>query len=169
MSTCEERFLVTGAGGCIGAWLATLLAREGTYVVGLDLEPEAPRLRAIAGDELADSIPIERADITVQDEIARVVDAHEVTNVVHLAALQIPFCRATPALGAAVNVVDTVNVFEVIRDRLERIKGLVYASSIALYGPDDGELATRDESGIGARPGTLYGVYKQANEGTARV
>ena len=169
MSVSDERFLVTGAGGCIGAWLVTLLAREGAYVVGLDLDREAPRLRAIAGNAVADAIPIERGDITVQDDIARVVDAHEVTSVVHLAALQIPFCRATPALGAAVNVVGTVNVFEVVRERLERIKGVVYASSIALFGPDDGELAATDESGVGAQPGTLYGVYKQANEGTARV
>ena len=33
-------------------------------------------------------------------------------DVVHLAALQVPFCRADPALGARVNVLGTVVVFE---------------------------------------------------------
>lgn len=169
MSGSEERFLVTGAGGCIGAWVATLLAREGTYVVGLDLDPEAPRLRQIAGDDVADAVTVERGDITARDDIARVVDDHEITNVVHLAALQIPFCRETPALGAAVNVVGTVNVFEVVRERLARIKGVAYASSVALFGDGDVDLARTDERGVGAQPTTLYGVYKQANEGSARV
>jgi UDP-glucuronate 4-epimerase len=164
-----ERFLVTGAGGCIGSWVIAQLAREGVSVVGLDLATDARRLREIAGNELADSITIEQADITSKDEFAGVVDAHEITNIVHLAALQIPFCRADPTLGARVNVVGTVNAFEVIRERLSRIGGLVYASSVALFGSQDTELALTDESGVGATPGTLYGVYKQANEGTARV
>ncbi len=169
MSAPHERFLVTGAGGCIGAWVVALLARKGTAVVGLDLDPEARRLHEIAGPELAGTVTIERGDITVADDVARAVDAHDITNVIHLAALQIPFCRETPALGAAVNVVGTVNVFEVVRERLDRIKGVTYASSIALFGPDDVQVAAADERGVGARPSTLYGVYKQANEGTARV
>ena len=169
MSESAERFLVTGAGGCIGAWVATLLAREGAYVVGLDLDPEARRVREVAGDAIADSVTIERGDITAHDDIARALDAHAITNVIHLAALQIPFCRETPALGAAVNVVGTVNVFEAVRQRLDRIGGVVYAGSVALFGPDDGELVMVSEDGVGARPSTLYGVYKQANEGTARV
>ncbi|MGI9659554.1 MAG: NAD-dependent epimerase/dehydratase family protein, partial [Gaiellaceae bacterium] len=111
MNNSEERFLVTGAGGCIGAWVVALLAREGAQVVGVDLDPDVPRLREIAGAELASAIPIERGDITLIGDLTRVMDAHEITNVIHLAALQIPFCRATPALGATVNVVGTVNVF----------------------------------------------------------
>ena len=164
-----ERFLVTGAGGCIGSWVIAQLAREGVSVVGLDLATDARRLREISGNELADSITIEQADITSKDEFAAVVDAHEITNIVHLAALQSPFCRDDPTLGAHVNVVGTVNAFEVIRERLDRISGLVYASSIALFGSNDEKLALASEDGVGATPDTLYGVYKQANEGTARV
>ena len=160
---------MTGAGGCIGAWVVALLAREGTYVVGLDLDASARRLREIAGEELAEAVSIEPGDITRKDEIARVVDEHEITNVVHLAALQVPFCRADPILGANVNVTGTVNVFEVVRERLERLRGLTYASSIALFGSADDAIASSDESGVGAQPETLYGVYKQANEGLARV
>ena len=84
----------------------------------------------------------------------------------HLAALQVPFCRADPVLGARVNVVGTVNVFEAVKERLDRIPGVAYASSAAVYGPDDPSPAP--ESG-GIAPGTIYGVYKLANEGTARL
>lgn len=70
----------------------------------------------------------------------------------HLAALQVPFVRADPVLGAKVNVVGTVNVFEAVRRRADQVSSLVYASSIAAC----------DEP-----PSTLYGVYKRANEQTA--
>ncbi len=69
-------------------------------------------------------------------------------------------------LGARVNVVGTVNVFEAVKERLDRIPGVAYASSAAVYGPDDPSPAP--ESG-GTAPGTIYGVYKLANEGTARL
>jgi UDP-glucuronate 4-epimerase len=77
------------------------------------------------------------------------------------AALQVPFVRADPTLGAAVNVTGTANVLEAVRRRAGRIGHVVYASSVAVYGPA-GTLAGDDV------PGTLYGVYKRANEGTAR-
>jgi UDP-glucuronate 4-epimerase len=63
-------------------------------------------------------------------------------------------------LGARVNVVGTVNVFEAVRKRRDRIGAVVYASSIAAYGAG-GTLAADD------LPGTLYGVQKRDNEGTA--
>ena len=69
-------------------------------------------------------------------------------------------------LGARVNVVGTVNVFEAVKQRLDRIPGVAYASSAAVYGPGDPSPAP--ESG-GTAPATLYGVYKLANEGTARL
>jgi nucleoside-diphosphate-sugar epimerase len=65
-----------------------------------------------------------------------------------------------------VNVVGTVVVFEAIKARLGRIRGLAYASSAAVYNAVDPSPAP--ESG-GTAPSTLYGVFKLANEGTART
>ena len=77
-----------------------------------------------------------------------------------------PFCRADPARGARVNVLGTVVVFEAVKARLDRIRGLAYASSTAVYnGPTPPPLPSR----AAREPSTLYGVYKLANEGTARV
>ena len=92
------------------------------------------------------------------------------THIVHLAALQIPFCRADPALGARVNVVGTVNIFEAARRRLGQIRGLVYTSSIAVFDATDADARTGTiGDDAAAHPTTHYGVYKQANEGNARV
>jgi nucleoside-diphosphate-sugar epimerase len=78
--------------------------------------------------------------------------------VIHLAALQVPFCKADPVAGAKVNVVGTVNVFEAARKL--GISRLAYASSIAAYGAMD--------EGHGAMH-TLYGAYKHCDEQIALV
>jgi UDP-glucuronate 4-epimerase len=168
--SANDRFLVTGALGCIGAWTVRELVREGTPVVAFDLAADPRRLRLIMSpDELA-AVTFETGDITEAAAIEHVLDEHRITHIVHLAALQVPFCRADPALGARVNVVGTVNVFEAARRRLEQVRGLVYASSIAVFDAADADGraggVTDDTSG---HPTTHYGVYKQANEGTARV
>ncbi|MCC6223429.1 MAG: NAD(P)-dependent oxidoreductase [Thermoleophilia bacterium] len=161
--------LVTGALGCLGAWTIRELHREGTPVVGFDLGTDAYRLRELmdAGDVAA--LTLARGDITSRDELARVLDEHEITHVIHLAALQIPFCRADPIRGALVNVVGTLNVLEAVKERRERIAGpVVYASSAAYWGLSDAEAAASHEAAR-SRPDTHYGVYKQANEGNARI
>lgn len=165
----RERFLVTGVLGCLGAWTARLLVEEGAEVVGLDLGSDPRRLRELmSGDRLA-RVTLVQGDVTDREALGRVLDEHGITNVIHLAALQIPFCRADPALGALVNVVGTVNAFEAVKSRRDRIAGpLVYASSAALYGEADRETATVDEDADG-HPSNHYGVYKQANEGNARI
>jgi nucleoside-diphosphate-sugar epimerase len=99
-----------------------------------------------------------------------VLDRHEITRVIHLAALQIPFCRADPPRGAYVNVLGTANVFEAVKRR-DRIEGpLVLASSAAVYDPvEPGTDVAPPAEDARTRPATHYGVYKVANEGTARI
>ena len=158
--------LVTGALGCVGAWALKAALDAGDEAVGLDLGDRTHRLElALSADERA-RVTLVQGDITDLDGFGKVLDEHGITRVVHLAALQVPFCRADPALGARVNVVGTVNVFEAVKERLERIPGVAYASSAAVYGPDDPSPAP--ESG-GTSPATFYGVTKLANEGTARL
>ncbi|HJZ50471.1 MAG TPA: NAD(P)-dependent oxidoreductase [Roseiflexaceae bacterium] len=168
MST--ERFLVTGALGCIGAWVVRNLAREGAEPVVFDLASDPRRLKLImAPDELA-RVTFVAGDITDLAALERALDQHEITNIIHLAALQVPFCKADPPLGARVNVVGTVNVFEAVARRKDRIGHLVYASSVAVYdAADAGAPGAVLQHGAAGHPTNLYGVYKQANEGTARI
>jgi nucleoside-diphosphate-sugar epimerase len=162
----SERFLVTGVLGCIGAWAARTLVREGAGVVGFDAGSDPRRLELIMEPEELAAVTLVRGDVTELASLEEALDAHEITNVLHLAALQVPFARADPPLGARVNVVGTVNVFEAVKRRRERIRGVAYASSIAVYARGDGVRVAEDALG---RPETHYGVYKQANEGTARI
>jgi UDP-glucuronate 4-epimerase len=126
-------------------------------VVALDLGSDRRRLRLIASPEELEPVAFLRGDIVEPKTISRALAEHEITHVVHLAALQVPFCKADPVLGAQVNVTGTVNVFEAAKQH-----GLgtpiAYASSAAVY-DEHSEIAPR----------THYGIYKQANEGTARI
>ncbi len=158
-------FLITGAHGCIGAWVAHELVGRGERVVTFDLSTDPRRLALLLAPEQLDAVPHVAGDISDLAAVERALDEHAITNVIHLAALQVPFCRADPPLGARVNVLGTVNVFEAVRRRLDRMAPIVYASSIAAFDAPD-ETAEPSMSGY---PGTIYGVYKRANEGTAWV
>jgi UDP-glucuronate 4-epimerase len=161
-----DRWLVTGALGCIGAWTVKVLLDDGEDVVAYDLGDDTARLRLIMTPDRLAHVTLEQGDITDLTALERVLDEHGITRVVHLAALQVPFCRADPILGARVNVVGTVNVFAAVKRRRDRIPGIAWASSAAVYSTDDPSPAP--ERG-GVRPATHYGVYKLANEGTARI
>jgi UDP-glucuronate 4-epimerase len=156
-----ERFLVTGALGCIGAWTCGVLAGEGAQVVGYDLGTDDRRLR-LAG---AAGIEVVRGDITDRAALDRLLDEHSITHVIHLAALLIPQIKANPPLGTAINVGGTVNVLDAAKTRGIRV---AYASSAAVYSQvdDTGEAVPNDAPG---HPTTFYGVHKQACEGLARI
>jgi nucleoside-diphosphate-sugar epimerase len=165
-----ERFLVTGALGCIGAWTVRTLVREAVPVVVFDRASDPRRLRQLLTEEELASVTFMAGDITDGAALGRALDEHAITNVIHLAALQVPFCRADPVAGAQVNVVGTVNVFQAVRERADRIRQIAYAGSIGMFDAADADLEThRLDAGASAHPTNLYGVYKLANEGTARV
>jgi len=166
----SERFLVTGALGCIGAWTVRELVRDGVPVVGFDLGTDARRLAQIMTPEELARVVLVQGDITDLEGLERALAAHDITNVIHLAALQVPFCRADPPLGARVNVVGTVNVFEAVRRRGAGMAPVVYTGSIGMFSPSDVDPASgRLLEDAEPHPGNHYGVYKFANEGTARI
>ena len=166
----DERFLVTGALGCIGAWTVRALAREGTPVVAFDLGRDQRRLNQIMTAEELAPVEFVVGDITDLPLLERTLDERGITNVVHLAALQVPFCRADPPLGPMVNVVGTVHMFEAVKRLGLRAAPVVYTSSIGMFEAADEDPTThRLEETADGHPTTHYGVYKRANEGTARV
>jgi nucleoside-diphosphate-sugar epimerase len=160
----NERWLITGALGCVGAWCCRQLVREGHTVVGLDLDSDHRRPELIMSREELDAVEFTPGDITDLAALERTLATRQTTHIVHLAAMLIPFAAADPPRGALVNVVGTVNVFEASRRR--GVAGLSYASSVAAYDRTDGLRVAEDAVG---HPTSHYGVHKQANEGTARV
>ena len=141
----------------------------GERVIGFDLSTDPYRLRLLMSDEDLARVHIVQGDITDFEQVERVVLENGVSHVIHLAALQVPFCRANPVLGAQVNVVGTVNVFEAAARHKEQVARIVYTSSAAVYGPSSLYSSGPVPEDAPLAPATQYGVYKQANEGTARI
>jgi nucleoside-diphosphate-sugar epimerase len=162
------RILVTGAQGCIGAWVVKNLLDRGLDVIIYDADPEPIRLSLIAPVEQIRRAVVKTGRVEDTIRLKRLVKEGGVTHIVHLAAVLMPFCQAQPVDGALVNVIGTLNVFEAARDAGRPVR-VVYASSSAVWGPEDaygsGKLTEEDP----LKPATHYGVFKQANEGNARV
>lgn len=165
----KDVFLVTGSLGCIGAWILRQLASEGVPVVAADLSTDQSRVRMIATEEELSGVSFHQADIADFGTLRALVEEYSVTHVVHLAGLQVPFCKADPAGGAKVNVLGTINVLELVRSSREQIRGFSYASSIAVMGHPESYPSGPVPDNVVLDPGTLYGVYKQAGESSARV
>jgi nucleoside-diphosphate-sugar epimerase len=163
----NQTFLITGAHGFIGAWIVKRLLERGTRVVIFDKSADAQRLRLIMSEAEISQAEVVTGDITEAGSLSPVIDRFEVTNLIHLAGLQVPTCRSDPRLGAMVNVIGTINVFEAARQARDQINNVTYASSAAVFGLVDEEhaMTERDEP----RPSTHYGVFKRCNEGNARV
>ena len=161
--------LVTGAFGCIGSWVVRGLLAAGERPVVFDVGDDPWRPRMIAGDDVARRITIVRGDIADRDALVRVVRHHAIRRIIHLAAWQVPLCRQDPSRGALVNVVGTANVFEAARASEGRVERVVYASSAAVFGAPDLYPPGPIKDDAPRLPATHYGVYKVANEETARV
>lgn len=148
--------LITGAGGCIGAWALSLLTDAGVPVVAMDLTDDRRRPRLLMAESELEQVKWLTGDIADTAAVMKAVEHSGAKAIIHLAALQVPFCKADPVAGAAVNVVGTINIFEAARKF--GIKRIAYASSIAAHGVFDPKTLV-----------TLYGAYKFCNEQTARV
>jgi UDP-glucose 4-epimerase len=149
------RVLVTGGLGFIGAWTARVLLEQGHSVRTFDVHGERALFDAITGERGA-AVEHRTGDITDAAAVDAAVGGCEA--VVHLAAVLIPTARKDPLLGARVNVLGTLHVFEAAKRA--GVRGVAYASSAAVFGPHDG---------IHPEPRTHYGAYKLCNEGNARA
>jgi nucleoside-diphosphate-sugar epimerase len=144
------------------------LLEEGQAVTAFDLSQDDHRLRLVLKAEQRAAVKVVRGDITDPHQVEDALSASGAGRIIHLAALQVPFCKADPPRGAMVNVTGMVNVFEAARKC--GVTHLAYASSVGVFGlseeyPDASQVA--DDAPL--QPRSLYGVFKQANEALARV
>jgi nucleoside-diphosphate-sugar epimerase len=163
------RYLITGAKGFIGAWIVKELVERGDRPLLFDIDTGWRRLEALlTADQLA-GLSFAPGDVTKLADLNRAVAENGITHVLHLAGLQVPGCAADPIRGAMINVVGTLNVFEVARRRHDLVRRIVYASSAAVFGPEEYYGAGKVPEGAPLFPSTHYGVFKQCNEANARV
>lgn len=164
------RVLITGGLGFIGAWTARVLLERGHDVRTFDVHGERALFDAIirangaggtgengaADHRHAGRVEHVTGDITDAAAVDAAVDGCDA--VVHLAAVLIPTARKDPLLGARINVLGTLHVFEAAKRA--GVRGIAYASSAAVFGAADG---------VHPEPRTHYGAYKLCNEGCARA
>jgi nucleoside-diphosphate-sugar epimerase len=163
------RVLITGGYGFIGAWIIKNLFERGDKVWVFDLKEDARRLRMIMPEEKVREVTFIQGDVTNLPALQEAIRANEISHIIHLAGLQVPTCRANPILGATVNVVGTLAVFEAVRMAGDQIKRLVYASTAAVFGPPDKYPSGPLADDVKLFPATHYGHFKVCNEGNAAI
>jgi nucleoside-diphosphate-sugar epimerase len=163
------RVLLTGGYGCIGSWIVRNLLERGHEAWIYDLKEDPRRLRLLLDEEQVKQVRFVAGDVTDLASLRAAIENNRISHVIHLAGLQVPVCRADPLLGARVNVLGTLAVFEAVRQAQGQVERLVYASSGAVFGPPEDYLPGRLADNVLLTPTTHYGVFKCCNEGNARV
>jgi nucleoside-diphosphate-sugar epimerase len=147
------RILVTGAAGFIGSALLKSLIGDpaGPEIVAVDLAERpawaaAGRVRWICGGV---------DDDAVMDAIFR----GEFDLVFHLASVPGALAETDPRLGRRVNLDASLDLLQRLA-ATSRCPRVVYASSIAVYGPSSGPVSSRTPP----RPAITYGAHKRMIE-----
>lgn len=147
--------LVTGGSGFIGTWVLRELLALGATPVVVDSQPNMSRWERVLGGGIR-HVRWSDASLLHPDGLQVAIEQHDVTHVIHLAALLTPACQQDPWLGCQVNVLGSTAVFEAAR-RSQRVRSISYASSYAVYGPE-----AADDHSAPNKPPTFYGAFKQA-------
>jgi UDP-glucuronate 4-epimerase len=148
--------LVTGCGGFIGYAAANALHAAGRAVVGYDLR-DPP--------EGAPAWPIMFGDLADAHRLHDAMRRHGVRRVLHLGAASGPMVLSdNPAALFALNIGGTVNLFEAARQA--EIERVVFLSSNAAYGPDEGRPIPETQPLLATEP---YGASKVAGEAIMRA
>lgn len=150
-----RRILVTGATGQIGSELVPELRRingDENVIVGVHRRPPS--------DDLKESGPNEKIDVTDKESIEEVVDEYNIDTIYHMAAILSAAGEKNPWLAWDVNMNGTYNILEVARER--GAMRLFVPSSIAAFGPETPRDNTPQETVL--KPRTMYGLTKVAGE-----
>jgi nucleoside-diphosphate-sugar epimerase len=160
---------MTGGYGCIGSWVVRLLLQQDHEVWIYDLQEDTHRLDLLLDLAERSRVHFIPGDVSDAEAVQEAVQQVEATHLLHLAGLQTPTCRANPILGARVNVIGTLSIFEAALRHKGQVERVVYASSAAVHGPAEPAAAGPMGDLVRLSPVTHYGAYKVCNELNAQV
>src|SRR5437588_6785459 len=152
--------LVIGATGFIGPRVIRRLVARGETVVGMDLNPAAA---TFAGVPIG--APVVRGDVTQFEDVMRTVLDVKPERLINL-AYGLGAGEGNPHQVMRLDILGMDNCFEAAR--LAGVKRVVYASSIAVSGPQShfgDRLVTEDDPTFGT---SQYAMHKIFNEFQAR-
>ena len=150
-----KNIIIFGGTGFLGSWIVKNFVKRDYKVTIFDLKIETELLKKLIGKDI-EKIKFLKGDVTNYEEVLEAT--FNMDHVVNLAGLMTPDCSRNPSLGAEVNVLGSINVFEATKAR--GIKFVVYASSAGVFGEKDKYFPF---------PETHYGAFKLAVEGIARA
>jgi UDP-glucuronate 4-epimerase len=159
------KFLITGAAGFIGNFVAERLCKEGHDVVGLDnlndyYDPKL-KLARLKRIEHFDNFTFIKMDLADRDGIANLFAMEKFERVIHLAAQAgVRYSIENPMAYIDSNVVGFATILEGCRHN--KVQHLVYASSSSVYGANKKIPFSTDDNVD--HPVSLYAATKKSNE-----
>ncbi len=78
--------LITGAGGCIGAWTMAMLLKEGIEVIACDLTNNKKRPELLIENKELAKVPWVEGDISDTDYVLNTIEKYNPESIIHLAA-----------------------------------------------------------------------------------
>ncbi|WP_026575768.1 SDR family NAD(P)-dependent oxidoreductase [Bacillus sp. UNC438CL73TsuS30] len=161
----NKTYLITGAAGFIGYFLAWRLLEQGCRVIGLDnlndyydVNLKKARLEKLQN---YDQFIFIKGDISDKEVVFRAFETHEPHIVVNLAAQAgVRYSIENPDVYIQSNLIGFYNILEACRHH--PVDHLVYASSSSVYGAN--EKVPFTETDFVDHPVSLYAATKKSNE-----
>jgi nucleoside-diphosphate-sugar epimerase len=155
-------YLVTGGTGFVGAYVTRDLARNGHHVAVFDLFPNQEFLQDLLSEQELTQVEVFAGDVTDLPLLLRHMQEVGPQRVIHLAATLSSSSEANPPRALRVNCEGTLNIFEA--SLAYKVEKVVWASSIAVFGPSSRRLEEEVPNDAFHQPHDLYGACKSLNE-----
>lgn len=158
-------YLITGGTGFIGSRIVRDLIREGRQVVVFDFLPQLNVLAVMMNEREIAAVKVVQGDILDLATLVRACKENRIDTIIHMAYSKILLAQANPLWATKVNCEGTGNVFETAR--ILGLKRVVWASSIAVFGPAEKYPQEYIPNDAPHHPVSLYGACKSFNENQA--
>lgn len=157
--------LITGGTGFIGSRIVRDLVREGHDVVVFDFLPQLNLLSEMMTEREIAAVKVVQGDILDMAALVRTCQENRIDTIIHMAYCKILLAKANPLWATKVNCEGTGNIFETAR--MLGLKRVVWASSIAVFGPPEKYAGEKIPNDAPHYPTTFYGACKSFNENQA--